>query len=75
MKTNQDSRLFRFAFNSLKYFLLALIGLAIAYVISACFGALNLAVMLLPIVIDFVVRLGIILFCAIAITIIIESVR
>jgi Na+/H+ antiporter NhaD/arsenite permease-like protein len=75
MKTNQDSLLFRFAFNSLKYFLLALMGLAIAYVISACFGALNIALMLLPIVIDIVGRLGIIVFCAIAITIIIESLR
>lgn len=75
MKTNHDSRLFQFAFNFLKYFLLALIGFAIAYVISACFGALNIAAMLLPIVIDFVGRLGIILFCVIAITIIIESVH
>ena len=75
MTTNEYSRLFRLAFKFLKYFLLGLVGFAIAYVMSISFSALNLAVMLLPLIVGWVLRLGIILFCLIAVTIIVESVR
>lgn len=73
-KPNQDSRLFKLACRFLKYFLLALFGLAIAYVVSITFGVVNIAV-ILPLVFDWVGRLGLILFCLIAITVIFESLR
>ncbi len=73
-KPNQDSRLFRLACRFLKYFFLALFGLAIAYVVSITFGVVNIAV-IVPLVFDWVGRLGLILFCLIAITVIFESLR
>ncbi|WP_414588040.1 hypothetical protein [Scytonema sp. PCC 10023] len=74
MNRNQGSRLFRLASRLLKYFLLALFGLAIAYVVSITFGVVNIA-LILPLVFDWVGRLGLILFCLIAITVIFESLR
>ncbi|NWF61409.1 MAG: hypothetical protein HXY43_19700 [Fischerella sp.] len=67
--------LFRLACVFLKYFLLALVGLAIAYVLSSPFGGIGIAAMLFPYVVDLVMRFGIVLFCVIATTIIFESVR
>ena len=75
MNPNQGSRLFRLASRLLKYFLLALFGLAIAYVASMTFGATKLVIMLSPIVFAVLWRLGLILFCLIAITVIFESLR
>ncbi len=75
MNTNQHSPLFQFASKFLKYFLLTLVGFAIAYVMSTSIGALNIAVMLLPIVGYWVCRLAILLLCLIATAIIFESLR
>lgn len=72
MNPNQDSLLFRLACHFLKYFLLGLFGFAIAYVASITFGAVNIAV-ILPFVFDWVWRLGLILFCLMATTMIFES--
>lgn len=74
MEPQQDSRLLRLVSRFLKYFLLILFGFAIAYVASITFGAVNIAV-ILPFVFDWVWRLGLILFCLIAITVIFESLR
>lgn len=74
MKPQQDSRLLRLVSRFLKFFLLALFGVAIAYVVSIAFGVVNIAV-ILPFVFDWVGRLGLILFCLIAITVIFESLR
>ncbi|WP_017314546.1 hypothetical protein [Mastigocladopsis repens] len=75
MKPQQDSRLLRLVSRFLKYFLLALFGLAIAYIASMSFGAVHFAFTLLPFVFTWVWRLGLILFCLIAITVIFESFR
>ncbi|NJM72462.1 MAG: hypothetical protein HC862_21125 [Scytonema sp. RU_4_4] len=75
MRSNQDSRLFILVSHCLKYFLLALVGFAIAYVISMTFGAAHIALMLLQFVFASGWRLGLILFCLIAITVIFESFR
>lgn len=74
MEPQQDSRLLRLVSRFLKYFLLVLFGFAIAYVVSITFGVVNIA-LILPLVFDWVGRLGLILFCLIAITVIFESLR
>ncbi|BAZ25868.1 hypothetical protein NIES4073_67740 [Kalymmatonema gypsitolerans NIES-4073] len=74
MEPQQDSRLLRLVSRFLKYFLLILFGFAIAYVVSITFGVVNIA-LILPLVFDWVGRLGLILFCLIAITVIFESLR
>ena len=75
MTTNQYSRLFKLTVKFLKYFLLGIFGFAIAYILSICFGALHLVIMLLPLIGDCFVKLGIILLCLITITMIVESLR
>jgi hypothetical protein len=75
MKPQQDSRLFRLVSRFLKYFLLILFGFAIAYVASMTFGATKLAIMLSPIVFAGLWRLGLILLCLVATTVIFESFR
>ncbi len=73
MKKNQHSYLFRFVCRFVRLFLLTLFGLAIAYVMSFGFGVLDFAVVLLPIVFDWIWRLGVILLCLIATTMVVES--
>jgi hypothetical protein len=76
MNTNRESLLIRLTSKLIKYFLLALFGLAIAYVMSAIFGGSHIAINLLPFVLDWIVfRCGLILLCLILITVIFESVR
>ncbi|MBW4501101.1 MAG: hypothetical protein KME57_16435 [Scytonema hyalinum WJT4-NPBG1] len=75
MEPQQDSRLLRLVSRFLKYFLLVLFGFAIAYVASMTFGATKLVIMLSPIVFAVLWRLGLILFCLIATTVIFESLR
>lgn len=63
-------------FKLIKYFVLALFGLAIACVLSAIFGGLHIAINLLPFVLYWVVfRCGLLLVCLILTTVIFESVR
>ncbi len=57
----------------LKYFLLAMFGFAIAYVLSMTFGAAHITAILLPLFLNWVLRLGLILLCLIAVTVILES--
>lgn len=75
MEPQQDSRLLRLVSRFLKFFLLVLFGFAIAYVASMTFGATKLAIMLSPVVFAVLWRLGLILFCLIATTVIFESLR
>jgi hypothetical protein len=76
MTTNRHSFLFRLTSKLIKYFLLALFGLAITYVLSAIFGGSDIAINLLTFVLYQVVfRCGIILVCLILTTVIFESVR
>jgi hypothetical protein len=76
MTTNRHSFLFRLTSKFIKYFLLALFGLAIAYVLSAIFGSSHIAMSLLPFVLYWVIfRCGLILLCLILTTVIFESVR
>ncbi len=75
MKIHNNSHLFMLTSKLLKYFLLALFGLAITYVLSLSFGTLNIAATLLPLVVHWVIRLGISLLCLMAVVIIVESLR
>lgn len=75
MHTNQDTLLFRFASKSLKYFLLVLFGIAIAYVLSSGLGILQIIPILLYLLQQFLLPLGIILLCLITTAIILESLR
>lgn len=75
MDTNQDTLLFRFASKSLKYFLLVLFGIAIAYVLSSGLGILQIIPILLYLLQQFLLPLGIILLCLITTAIILESLR
>ena len=78
MKTNlreDNSLLLRFVAKGLKYFLLALVGFAIAYVISASLGRSDITTKILSLLTDWLSPLGIILLCLIGIAIILESVR
>jgi predicted histidine transporter YuiF (NhaC family) len=69
MKIHNNSHLFRLTSKLLKYFLLALFGLANAYVLSLSFGTLNIAATLL------IVPLGIALLSLVAVVIIVKSLR
>jgi len=75
MNTNRDTLLFRFASKSLKYFLLLLFGIAIAYVLSSGLGILQIIPILLYILQQFLLPLGIMLLCLITTAVIIESLR
>ncbi len=75
MNSNQDTLLFRFASKSLKYFLLMLFGIAIAYVLSSGLGILQIIPILLYLLQQFLLPLGIILLCLITTAVIIESLR
>ncbi|QKQ72499.1 hypothetical protein [Nostoc sp. TCL240-02] len=75
MDTNQDTLLFRFVSKSLKYFLLVLFGVAIAYVLSSGLGILQIIPILLYLLQQFLLPVGIILLCLITIAVIIESLR
>ncbi|MCP6761536.1 MAG: hypothetical protein NHB32_22985 [Fischerella sp. CENA71] len=79
MKTNlQDgyNLLFKFAVKGLKYFVLALVGFAIAYVISTVLNAVPIAQMLLsPILWKWMMRIAVFIFCMFAIAIILDSWR
>ncbi|MEH1839793.1 MAG: hypothetical protein V7L20_13720 [Nostoc sp.] len=75
MNSNQDTLLFRFASKSLKYFLLVLVGIAIAYVLSSGLGFLQIIPILLYFLQQFLLPLGIILLCLITTAVIIESLR
>ncbi|MGJ5676536.1 MAG: hypothetical protein ACR9NN_23520 [Nostochopsis sp.] len=75
MQKEQSSALLRFVTKLLKYFLLALIGFAIAYLMSVSIGAQHLLIMILPLFIEVVWRAVIILLCLVAITVVFESLR
>ncbi|PMB52280.1 hypothetical protein [Fischerella thermalis] len=79
MKTNlQDdyNLLFKFAVKGLKYFVLALVGFAIAYVISTVLNVVPIAQILLsPILWQWMMRIAVFIFCLFAIAIILDSWR
>ncbi|MBD2246487.1 hypothetical protein [Nostoc sp. FACHB-888] len=75
MEKNQDTLLFRFASKSLKYFLLVLFGIAIAYVLSIGLGILHIIPILVYLLQQLLLPLGIILLCLITTVVIIESLR
>lgn len=75
MTTNQYNLLFRVASKFLKYFLLAILGIAIVSAISISLGGASIVTVLLPFIADWIVRIGLIIFCLLAIAIIIESLR
>ncbi len=75
MKKHQHGYLFNFVTKLLKYFLLTLIGFAIAYVMSMSIGAQHLLIMILPLFTGLVWRAAIILLCLVATTVVFESLR
>jgi hypothetical protein len=78
MKTNLregHSLLLELVFKGLKYFLLGLVGFAIAYVISASLGVSTISTQILLLLTNFVFPLGVILLGLMGIAIILESLR
>jgi ABC-type multidrug transport system permease subunit len=75
MSKNQNTRLFEIVSKCLKYFLLALAGFAIAYVLAISFGAVQMTLIVVPFVIPIFLRLGLILLCLIATTVVLESIQ
>ncbi|OKH12857.1 hypothetical protein NIES592_16695 [Fischerella major NIES-592] len=79
MKTNlQDdyNLLFKFAVKGLKYFVLALVGFAIAYVISTVLNIVPIAQILLSSILwQWMMRIAVFIFCLFAIAIILDSWR
>ncbi|MBW4430307.1 MAG: hypothetical protein KME28_00660 [Pelatocladus maniniholoensis HA4357-MV3] len=79
MKTNLQNEynlLFKFAVKGLKYFVLALVGFAIAYVISTVLNAVPIVQMLLsPSLWQWMMRIAVFIFCMFAIAIILDSWR
>jgi Na+-driven multidrug efflux pump len=76
MKTQQENKnniLFRLASRFLKYLLLFVFGLAIAFVISNIVGLGGVTQMLLPVIADLLSRLAVLLICLFAAAIILES--
>ncbi|MDZ8224523.1 hypothetical protein [Nostoc sp. ChiVER01] len=71
---NDENLLFKWFCRGLKYFLLTLLGLAIALVLSHVFGAVSIVGMLLStnLWICFL-RIAVFLFCLFAIAMIVES--
>jgi hypothetical protein len=75
MTTNEYTPLMRLVSKILKYFLLIILGFAIAYILSTAFNALPIAQILLPFVVFWFQKLGIILLCLFATAVILESWR
>jgi hypothetical protein len=77
MKTSTDdpSFLLQWAYKLLKYFLLAMLGFGIAYVMSVSFGALSFSSVLMPIFFAGFWRTGLILLSLMTIAIFVESLR
>ncbi|MBW4616853.1 MAG: hypothetical protein KME21_27140 [Desmonostoc vinosum HA7617-LM4] len=75
MTTNQDTLLFRLAAKCLKYFLLVLFGIAIAYVLSIGLGILHFIPVLMYMLQQLLLPVGVILLCLITVTVIFESLR
>ena len=79
MKTNltdEYNPLLKLACKALKYFLLTLLGFAIAYVVSTVFGAVPVVRMLLfPTLWQWFVRIAVFLLFLLAVAIIVESSR
>jgi Na+-driven multidrug efflux pump len=76
MKTQQENKnniLFRLASRFLKYLLLFVFGLAIAFVLSSIVGLGNVTQMLLPVIADLLSKLTVLLICLFAAAIILES--
>lgn len=71
---DNDNLLFKWFCQGLKYFLLALLGLVVAYVLSQVFGAVSVVGMLLSESLRiWVARIAIFLVCLFAIAMILES--
>jgi hypothetical protein len=75
MTVQRDSFLLRLVAKFIKYFALALFAAALAFVLAGSFGLMTFAVNLLPLVFINVLRLALLLFCLIAVTVIVESLR
>ncbi len=75
MTTNRYSPILRFTSKFLKYFLLAMFGIAIAYVLSMIFGLLPIVSSLMSLILYMFWRVGIVLLCLMAIVAFLESLR
>jgi hypothetical protein len=75
MTTNQYSPLFRLVAKFIKYFLLLALGVAIAYALSMTLGVSHFGLQILYVAFGWFWRLGVVLLCLIAVTMIYESLR
>ncbi|MBW4598210.1 MAG: hypothetical protein KME29_00995 [Calothrix sp. FI2-JRJ7] len=74
MTTNNYSPLFRLVARFIKYFLLMTLGIAIAYTLSTILGA-SPGLAIVGVAFGWFWRLGVMLLCLIAVTMIYESLR
>ncbi|MCX7592572.1 MAG: hypothetical protein N2235_02195 [Fischerella sp.] len=72
--TNDYNPLFKVAARGLKYFLLTLLGFAIAYVMSTVFGVVPIVQMLQSAILwQWLLRIFLFIFCLFAIAMILDS--
>ena len=75
MNMNQYSPLFRIVLKFFKYFLLAMFGFFVAYILSVSLGVSHIIAASLPLVLIWCFRLGIILLFLLLMAVVLESLR
>ena len=75
MTSNNYSPLFRLVARFIKYFLLMSLGIAIAYTLSTILGVPYFGIAIVGVAFGWFWRLGVMLLCLIAVTMIYESLR
>ncbi|MUG92792.1 hypothetical protein F7734_10145 [Scytonema sp. UIC 10036] len=71
----QSSYLFRLTVKFFKYFLSAVFGFAIAYLVSVSFGTSGVVIIILHFIGPWFGRFAILLFCLMIVTTLLESLR
>lgn len=75
MNINQYSSLFRLVLKFFKYFLLALFGFCITYILSVGLGVSQMITTIIPLLLTWFLQLGIILLSLLGIAVVLESLR
>jgi hypothetical protein len=75
MVNKQESQLLRLAFRLMRYFLLSVFGIAIAFFLSGAFGFLHPAWAVLTCIGPWLLRSAVLVGCFVTIAVIFESIR
>lgn len=73
--TNEHRTLFKWACRGVKYFFLFLVGLSTVLVLSVAFGLLHVMMLVLTPLFPWIVRFAAMIFCFLAVAIVLESLR